>query len=242
MMPSDDQALDYLTGQRRGGVRPDAIGKKFDDTGQPLVDPGCTFIFHVDQTSDAYLVLTEAQNQLKAGPLADAFTYLPAPSYHMTIFDAFIESGRCRERVPSHLSVDATVAEISNDVAASIDGLHLATSFVAKPLGIFAGFSVAMTGASDAETTKLRTTRDKISDAVKIRRADHETYQFHITLAYLRRWLTPDEAQSVIDLSRSVGATLTTRVPRIEFGPVEFCTFDTMHRFDPQRFLKASDC
>jgi len=101
-----------------------------------------------------------------------------------------------------------------------------------RPVGLLGGFSLLLTGATDAHETALRVTRDRLSDATGIRRNNHREYPFHLTLAYPIRWLTEDEARSVIDLSVDLFATLIAAVPSFELGPVEICRFDTMHRFD----------
>ena len=230
-------ALDFLTGALIGGAQPDAIGKKFAADGTVLADPGCTTICHVDPSTPAFAALTRAQDALKAGPFAKDFAFLPPASFHMTIFDAFIESGRSRERVPAHLPEEATVDEIIQDASARLDGLVIAKQFQARPVGIFGGFSVSMTGKNTAAEQLLRKTRDQLSDAMQIRRSDHNAYRFHITLAYNLRWFQPDEALHIIALSDQVGRQLVEEIGFIDLGPVEFCSFETMHHFEPLKLL-----
>jgi len=230
-------ALDYLSGALTGGAQPDAIGKKFAADGTVLTDPGCTTICHVDPSSPAFAALTRAQEALKAGPFAKDFAFLPPASFHMTIFDAFIESGRSRERVPAHLPEEATVNEIIEDASARVEDLVIAQEFQARPVGIFGGFSVSMTGKNAAAEQLLRKTRDQLSDTLKIRKSDHDAYRFHITLAYNLRWFQPYEALQIIALSDQVGRHLVEEIEFIDLGPVEFCSFETMHHFEPLKLL-----
>ena len=236
-MRDQDIALRYLTGELTGGYRPDAVGKKFTPDGAPLSCPGCTTVCHVAPGSDAFAALVEAQQRLKAGPLAGAFTYLPADSLHMTIFEGVIDSSRTPERWPRHLPTEAPIAQVAEDAAARLQGRDLEMTFAARPVEVFAGFTVGMTGATKAEETHLRQTRDTLRDALNIHRPDHDSYQFHITLAYLLRWLDRDEARQVIDLSADVAKVMCGKVPEISLGPIELCRFETMHRFEPIKRL-----
>lgn len=229
----DTTAFDYLTGALTGGDRPEAVGRKFTPEGAPLACPGFTTICHVDPTSDAFKALLQAQETLKAGPLASAFSFLPPASLHMTIFEGVIDYSRTRARWPGHLPLDASVEAATEDARARLQGVDLDTSFAVRPEGIFAGFSVSMTGATEDQEARLRRTRNRLRDALNLHREDHDAYQFHITLAYLLRWLSAAEAQQVLDLSSDVSETLLSQMPGLTLGPVELCRFDTMHHFEP---------
>ena len=230
-------ALDFLTGALTGGTQPAAIGKKFAPDGTVLTDPGCTTICHIDKSSPSFAAITRAQEALKAGPFAEDFAFLPPASFHMTIFDAFIESGRSRERVPSHLPEEVSVEDILQDLSAKLDGIAIAKKFQVRPVGIFAGFSVSITGKDPAAEQLLRLTRNQLSDAMKIRKSDHDAYRFHITLAYNLRWFEENEALQIIALSDQVGRQLVEDLEVIELGPVEFCSFENMHHFVPLKLL-----
>jgi len=222
----------YLTGALTGGPKPEAVGLKFDSTGQPLPTPGNTMICHVDPTSDAFAALADAQRRFMQGPLASAYTFLPPASFHMTIIEGVIEYGRSADRWPAHLPHDCDVETVTEDFAKRLHGVALDQSFQARPQSIYGGFSVRMEGADGAAEGNLRATRDRLRDATGLSRIDHDAYQFHITLAYLLRWLTEAEAETVLDLSQEVGEELVRRMPHIDLGPVEFCRFQTMHHFE----------
>jgi len=231
-MRDDDAAFRYLTGAMTGGERPDAVERKFTPDGASLACPGYTTICHVDPASPAFAALVAAQDRLKAGSLASAFTFLPPASLHMTIFEGVIEYSRTSNRWPGHLPLDASIDEAANDAQARLQGVRLDSTFGARPLGVFAGFSVNMTGATEHDESRLRKTRNRLREALNLHRPDHDAYQFHITLAYLLRWLSPDEAQQVIDLSREVTNALLKEMPSLKLGPIELCRFETMYHFE----------
>ena len=237
MANTRDAAVSYLIGTKTGGSYPEAIGKKFAPDANPLECLGNTTICHVPPGSAAFSALVSAQARLKAGPHADAFAFLPANSLHMTIFEGVIDYFRTPTRWPEHMAIDASVDAVTADLATRLDGLGLPRAFKARPTGIFGGFSVRMTGADAAQEALLRQARDMLRATTGIKRPDHASYAFHITLGYLMRWLSTEEANLVMDLSESVEADLLAQMPQIDLGPVEFCRFSTMERFERLKFV-----
>ena len=236
-MRDDQTAFDYLTGALTGGAQPDAVGRKFTPEGAPLSCPGFTTVCHVEPASDAFLALVQAQEALKAGPLAQAFTFMPPDSLHMTIFEGVIDYSRSPEHWLKHLPLDATIEYCAGEAKTRLAAAQPNTAFKVRPTGIFAGFSVSMAGATDSYEALLRETRNHLRDTLKLDRPNHDAYQFHITLAYLLRWLSADEAQQVIDLSREVAERFFQHMPEVTLGPIELCTFETMHRFERIMYL-----
>lgn len=232
-MRDDQKAIDYLTGVLTGSERPAAVGLKFTDDGAPVACPGYTMICHVDPASDAFRALVAAQDSLKAGSLASAFTFMPADSLHMTLFEGVIDYARTADRWPVHLPLDATIAQATEDAAARLQDHRCQLKFKVRPVEVFGGFTVGMVGTTAHEEDGLRRTRNALRDALNLHRSDHDAYQFHITFAYLLRWLSRDEAQEVIEVSHTAAKALLADMPELILGPAELCTFETMHRFDP---------
>jgi hypothetical protein len=229
-LTDDARALDYLTGRVTGGARPAAVGRKFAAGGAVLPTRGNTFLAHVDRASPAHAALTRAQAHLAAGPQADAFAFLPPASFHMTVFQGVIETERRADRWPGHLPLDARIDDVTADFRHRIAGLALPGAFDIRVRGVFAGFSVAVEGAGADAEAALRDARDALSERLNLRVPDHATYAFHITLGYLLRWLAPAEAQAAVARSHEAAADLPET---IRLGPVEFCAFEDMTRFDP---------
>ncbi|MHA3915020.1 DUF1868 domain-containing protein [Halovulum sp. GXIMD14793] len=234
-----DLAFRYLTGALTGGAQPEAVGRKFTPEGTPLPCPGNTIICHIDQRSEAFAGLVTAQQHLKTGPHADAFTFLPAESFHMTVFEGVIDYTRTPERWPTHLPLDAPIDTVTTDFAERLQDINLPAPLQVRPEGIFAGFSVSLTGATPEAETRLRHTRDQFQTATNLIRPDHDTYRFHITLGYLLRWLDPTEANAVLDLSEDIAAKFTKTAGQINLGTPEFCRFDTMHHFERICYLNT---
>lgn len=229
--------IEYLTGKLTGETRPKAIGTKFDCAGQVLNNPGNTMICHIDRESDVYRSLVSAQDRLKSAPLAQAFTFLPSQSLHMTVFPGIIDHSRTQNRWPQHLPLNATIDNITEDFSQNLNQLKLPQKFTIKPINISAGFCVSVQGADNAAETDLRMARDILKKHTHIQDPEHDNYKFHITFAYLLHWLSADEAQRVVDYSNEIFDTCLSSIDQIELGPVEFCTFDTMHHFQTKTLI-----
>ena len=63
---------------------------------------------------------------------------------------------------------------------------------------------------------------------------------FHITLAYLKRWLTPEEAQMTQAFASDVFDRYLKGL-RFQMGPVAFCRFETMQHFETLKVFEAPD-
>ncbi|MEO1308587.1 MAG: DUF1868 domain-containing protein, partial [Pseudomonadota bacterium] len=216
---------------------PAAVGQKFTPEGAPISCPGSTTLCHIDRASPAHASLVRAQQTLRDGPHAGAFTFLPPASFHMTVFDGVISTHRAAPAWPAHLATDLPMDSVTDDLLPRVQALALPQQFAIRPVQLFAGFSLQVAGNGREDEDALRDARDSLSDAMAFRRPDHDAYTFHITFGYLLRWLTPDEANAVIALSDAVFATLTAEVKDLTIGPIEFCAFETMHHFEPLAVL-----
>lgn len=224
-------AIDYLTGQSEATPAPFATGRKFTPDGSVLPCPGNTTLCHVAPGSAAHAALVDLQDALKAAPFANCFTYLPPASFHMTIFEGVIDYARVPDRWPRDIALDASVNDVTSDLLARLDRVSVGQEFRVRPTGLFGGFSLRMSGADSAEEARLRSARDALRDATQILRPDHASYAFHITLGYLLRWITPKEAADVEAAAQQVFAQHARHL-EISLGPIEFCRFETMHRFE----------
>lgn len=226
-----------LSGLGRTEPRPPGGVDKFDDAGRVRRTPGLTTLCHIDRGSPAHAALTGAQARLRAGPHAGAFSFLPPDSFHMTVWDGVIDYRRQPGEWPAHLPLDTPMDAVEAHFDARLRGLEAPARITVRATGIWGGFTVPVTGADAAEETALRALRDRLAERAGLRRTNHESYRFHITLAYPVRWISESAAHEVVALSEAAFAAVAGRLAGIRLGPVEFCRFETMHRFDPIRRL-----
>lgn len=97
---------------------------------------------------------------------------------------------------------------------------------------------VRLEGESEAEDARIRAMRDRFADVAGLRqRPGHDTYGFHITLAYMIDWPDAAEAEEAERAIDEAEAELIKTHPVFELGAPEVCLFDDMEEFRPQFFL-----
>ncbi|MDP5219321.1 DUF1868 domain-containing protein [Ruegeria sp. 2205SS24-7] len=221
----------------RSGPRPAWSVEKFDDAGQVRATPGLTTLCHIDQRSTAYAALCRVASGLRAGPHAHAFAFLPPESFHMTVFDGVIDYRRDGANWPSDMAADASIDQIAANWHTRLQGVHLPQQFEISVEAAVGGYTCPATGADAAQERQLRACRNQLADCLGVRRDNHDSYGFHITLAYQVQWLDLQSAQDVLALSDQLFAENGADLQNIQIGPVEFCRFENMLHFEPLLML-----
>lgn len=234
-MPERDLALANLTGKTSNTKRPKAItqswkGGKFTSDGTPLPYPGNTFLCHIDQTSPFFQAVCAVQDRLINSPFAQHFAFLPKPSFHMTIFCGVSGTPLDNEGWPKDVAPGARLKEINDHFENKIADMKGPEAFFVRPRSLDPN-SIRMCAADSDEEIKLRTMRDQLRDATGLHRPDHAGYEFHVSMAYLLKWLRSDEADALLTLSEQSFADHLATFDRVDLGPVEFCDFDDMRHF-----------
>ncbi len=90
------------------------------------------------------------------------------------------------------------------------------------------GIGLEIEGATMEEERRMRRLRDRLADTFGFRAPNHETYVFHISMAYLMRHIDGEERK---ELNKVFAEYLPMVQQEFELGPVEFCTFENMYAF-----------
>ena len=219
------------------GTPPRYLGVRFDAHGRALPCAGCTVIGHI-RPGPVAEALRAAVDRLRAEPAARCFAWLPAPSWHMTLFDGLLHAVRDPDRWAEGLDPDADGAAVDAWFlrrAAAVPAPD--SSFLLRPRAVEpapgAGVWVALDAESPAEEARLRGYRDALAAATGLaRRPGHASYGFHITLAYPIAWPAPAEAAAFEAALAEADAALRAAAPRIAIGPPEICRFAAIDRFE----------
>ncbi|MEM6429857.1 MAG: DUF1868 domain-containing protein [Deinococcota bacterium] len=229
-------ALSALVGDGQHTLTPD-VGHKFYEDGRAKTFPGNTIICHVPRPSVTFDALVKLQEAFKRLPHTDHFSYLPPSSFHMTVFEGVTDSNRVQTHWPQDMPLDASVEDVSAYMLDRLKGLALPGSFKVRPTSLDGAKTIWLEPADANEEKKLRDTRNTLADALNLRTPHHDAYGFHITLAYLIRYLSPEDAQAVLDGAELAYQKFVKRVPEIELGALEVCMFNDMTAFEPELML-----
>ena len=90
------------------------------------------------------------------------------------------------------------------------------------------GIGLEIEGATAEEDQRMRRLRDRLADTLGFRAPNHQTYGFHLSMAYLLRHIDGVERKEL----NQIFAQFLPAVQRdFELGAVEFCTFENMYTF-----------
>ncbi|WP_299212124.1 DUF1868 domain-containing protein [uncultured Tateyamaria sp.] len=233
----DDRQIVRLTGEGSNAQSPPTITAadgdgKFTPEGRVRRWPGNTFLCHIDPTSRALEALKYIQDASRTGPFADYFAFLPPHSFHMTVFPSVCGDPLGYDGFPEGFERSASLEEITLEYAARIGreaAFEAATITAKESVG---GFSVHVDGATKVDQERLLEHRRRLQDLTGLKRADFDDYQFHITLAYLLRWMTREVAKEHMIIVNAASDEVWSDLQNIKLGPIEFCRFDDMTHFE----------
>jgi hypothetical protein len=238
-----DEVLARLTGLS-GAAAPQSItapgkGGKFTPDGEVLRHPGNTFLCRVPTHSPFFAGLCAVQDGLIGSPFADSMVFLPRESFHMTVFCGISGAPLGVDGWPAGVRRDACFEDINEIFRERLSGFRLDGPFRVRACGVNGPNSISMEPDGTAEGLHLRGLRDRLRDLTGLPRDDHEIYRFHISLAYMLRFLPSEEADALVSLSEDLFARHLAQVEPITFTSVEFCRFETMFRFDPICLIRS---
>ena len=219
-----------LKGELKGYPVPGAE-HKFDHNGKPLPFPGCSIISKIPLKSDLFYEIKLLQLKYKNLSPEKAYTYLPETSFHMTLFDCCNVNTFNTQYWPKYIVADNNFKKIAYVLSKRIKNLKFPDKFDLKLKKLFGGYSMILEGNTKKDEKIIRDYRNKLSDLLGIRFENHETYSFHITLAYILRKLKDDEIKKVIKINFRLLEGFVKKFPIIQIEKPELCTFENMYEF-----------
>jgi len=220
---------------------------KFNPDGSPRAFAGNTVICHLPQQSrfrDTVIALGDA---LHSSSFGVKLAVLPGDSYHVTILGGPNDQDRKTYGWPADISDNASIAECDRVIGERIARFRMRAELPIrfcldkeKTLTPQRPSGLQLAPADTDENRKIRRLRDQLANEVfRYRAADHDTFGFHISLAYQMKGLTNEERREYQSILTQQLPAIVAAAPVIEFGVPEFCTFETMYRFEVQALLRT---
>lgn len=226
---------------------PPDVGRKFHPDGRVMPFAGNTVICHLPQqgpNAGPFEALLDVYRDLSARGFARKMALLPPSSYHMTVFGGANDKNRQPGLWPAEVPLNAPMADCDRWVGDQLRRIKLdaeprfrmrvSKAEAPRPRG---PIQIQLEAADRAEALKLRDLRERLAQALTIRAPDHDHYKFHVTLAYLVQWLTPEEEADYVAAQSDWRRRVRETNPIIELGAPEYCTFEDMFAFKTQFHL-----
>ena len=164
------------------------IGSKFYQDGTAKKYPGNTVIADVERGNPAYAVIQNLREVLQGGMTGPCFIFLPDDSYHMTVIRGLNDYVRDKDFWPAALAQDMPMAQVD-------DYFEERVKKISMPEEIHMAFDQVTIDVHDVriclrpwdcrQEEVLRSFRDQVADALGLRLPGHDSYTYHITLAYV---------------------------------------------------------
>ncbi|MGB1286447.1 MAG: DUF1868 domain-containing protein [Aggregatilineales bacterium] len=212
------------------------VGIKFHPDGSPRQFPGNTIICSVNPSSTTFQLLTEMLDELRALPFVHKFALLPEPSLHMTVMELLCDEVRKRERWSSQLELDASLIETDDFFIETVPTVIAPGNFQMKYDYFYTsgtGIIIGIKPVDNQNMQRIRQYRDDVAAATGVRFADHDSYSFHISLAYRLIELRDDEATTLATLTERIGKKLESEFRVFDSGQPQLSFFDDMFAFLP---------
>ncbi len=219
-----------LKGELKGYPVPGAE-HKFDHNGKPLPFPGCSIISKIPLKSDLFYEIKLLQLKYKNLSPEKAYTYLPETSFHMTLFDCCNVNTVNTPYWPKKIVEDNNYTKIAYLLSKRIKKYIFPDRFDLKLKKLFGGYSIILESNTNKDEKIIRGCRNKLSDLLGIRFENHDTYTFHITLAYILRKLKGDEIEKLIKTNSRLREMFVKNFPIIRIEKPVLCTFENMYEF-----------
>ena len=214
------------------GPAPEKLGIRLDESGTFLPEPGNTVVCHAVPGSLTHKAMIKVRDKLQALDSGGHFTWTPASSYHMTVYNGAIDSQREQHHWPADLPLDATIAQTTDYLIPRLRGFRPGAPFSVK-LDRITPHGLRVSGATAKDEHIIREFRDRLTQPFGYRKPDHDSYGLHLTLAYAVRWLPPEACDIYLPALQQIAAAFQAEVPVLELGPADFCTFEDMNHFEP---------
>ena len=169
-------------------------------------------------------------------PYGERFAYTPVSSYHMTVFQGIIEGRRQRDFWPEDMPADASIDDTTRFFLQRLEDFPAPRPFRMKPVSI-TPLGVVLAGATEEDERVVRQLRDELTVPFGYRHPDHDSYRFHITLAYPKAWLPAGAQEIYLPALARLRDAIAEEVDLVELGAPAFCIFPDMTEFRPVKFL-----
>ncbi|MEO1288604.1 MAG: DUF1868 domain-containing protein [Chloroflexota bacterium] len=210
------------------------VGKKFNPDGSVKLYPGNTIICFCDARNDVYTHLDAIQERLMSLEFASKFTLLPMSSMHMTVMQLLCDQARVPEQWSSKLALDTSLNETDKFFLKTVPQIDPPENFRMRYKSLSfgqVGVSIRLEPDDDITHEQIWQYRNQIADATGVRFPDHETYKFHISLAYQIQILTEEEQETIQQLIDEINKKYCDTFGIFNSGKPQLTFFDDMFDF-----------
>ena len=213
------------------------VNFKFHEDGRAREFIGNTIISLVPEESNTMVVLKELRKAVLQTNWHQKMAMLPPSSFHMTVFDLVCDQVRDTAHWSSLCALDAPMGEVDAVFERVWNTLPTAPTFrmAFDYLDIGDYITVRLKPADDDANAVIRRYRNQLSEVYGIRQPNHDSYFFHISLAYAVRKMSKQDLGASAGLIASWKDRLERELAHIDLQPANLVFFDDMSNYAAKR-------
>ncbi|WP_082522346.1 DUF1868 domain-containing protein [Acidovorax sp. Root402] len=225
-------------------AHPRDVGRKMNADGTVRGFVANTFIGHLAQQGEDFAVFDAFLDIYREFPrhaFSQKIGLLPPSSYHITVFGGLNDVDRGTSNWPPSIPVDRSIESVTTQYLRELRNLP---KLSAEPflfdidksqrpsLQKEGALTIPLRPLDNSTDRRLRAIRDQLSTLSGLRRRDHDSYQYHVTIGYFFRFLNEQEAHDLSDSTARwmEGLAALPRKPRI--SSIYFCRLRDMYAYE----------
>ena len=213
------------------------VNNKFHKDGKAREFLGNTVICPVPSHSPTMETLLKLRAAVLEEPWHKKMAMLPPSSYHMTVFELVCDQVRDAAHWTSLLPLDATMEETDERFSQIWETLPAPPKFSIcfDYLDIKDYITMRLKPSDNEANQIIRNYRDQLSKAFGLRSPNHESYFFHISMAYAVRRLTNEDLERAAGFVSDWKEKLEESLSTIDLQPARLTFFNDMTHFAKKR-------
>ena len=218
------------------------IGRKFYEDGRVRRYPGNTVVADITPEYSAYPVMEKLYEMVEnEGFDKTHLIMLPKDSYHMTVIRGLNDQVRVDGFWPEGLSREIPMEEVDDYISAAVGRVEMLGQIRMKfdRVTISGTAMKAVLVPADGEQADiLKNFRDSVANEIGLRLPGHDTYVYHITLAYTRVIPEGDDDIRMKNMISKMNEYVAEQ-PAFDITPPYMAYYDDMLAFSPVRLPRG---
>jgi len=213
------------------------VNNKFHKDGKAREFLGNTVICHIPSHSPTMEILLELREAVMQEPWHQKMAMLPPSSYHMTVFELVCDQVRDAAHWTSLLPLGATMQETDDRFSQIWENLPAPPEFSISfdYLDIKDYITMRLKPSDDQANQIISDYRDQLSKAFGLHQPNHESYFFHISMAYAVRRLSNEDLEEAAGIVSKWKEKLEESLSTIDLQPARLTFFNDMTHFANKR-------
>lgn len=206
---------------------------KFKKNGDFNTFRGNTVVANLDGNEELIAIVHEIQEAYSKLPFFDKFTLTPKKSIHMTVIELLCDKNRVEKYWSKDLDLKMPIDEVSEYFGEKLEKFPLKKESIKMKTIALSAQNIVVEPFDNESKNRLEKIRKYVSNETGVRFPNHDDYQFHISVGYLREKLTKNEEELFTEVRSGLQKKLLEQLPFIIIDRIDFTVFEDMTEFVP---------